>query len=261
MKIVTRLRARIAAWYEAADKSLLANFAFLSAIVLSAILLVGAVGANWWSSTFASAVEVNGASISVGEAKARGEIELFRLGQEGARIRARVSAGTLSSEQGNALLQQINDASTNISSQLTSDMIDVLLVDALAAARGVTATQEEIDAEWAKETTLPELRLLRRITIDIANDPKLGAPSESTIATAKDCRRRGLRNARQAGVERFVCRRGRPDWLEQQGGRPVDRPWLRGGLEPDGARSNGGDQARHRSVRHLLRGSDPRGCS
>lgn len=146
MKIFTRLRARIASWYEAADKSLLANLAFLSAIVLSAILLLGAVGANWWSSTFASAVEVNGASISVGEAKARGEIELFRLGQEGARIRARVSAGTLSSEQGNALLQQINDASTNISSQLTSDMIDVLLVDALAAARGVTATQEEIDA-------------------------------------------------------------------------------------------------------------------
>ncbi len=206
MKIVTRLRARIAAWYEAADKSLLANLAFLSAIVLSAILLLGAVGANWWSSTFAPAVEVNGASISVGEAKARGEIELFRLGQEGARIRARVSAGTLSSEQGNALLQQINDASTNISSQLTSDMIDVLLVDALAAARGVTATQEETDAEWAKETTLPELRLLRRITIDIATirrsvrraSRRSPPPSASGRHRAGDCRRRRLRNARQA---------------------------------------------------------------
>ncbi len=185
MRLFTRLRARIAAWYEAADKSLLANLAFLSAIVLSAILLVGAVGVNWWSSTFASAIEVNGSSISVGEARARGDIELFRLGQEGARIRARVSAGTLSSEQGNALLQEISDASTNISSQLTSDMIDVLLVNQLAAERGVTASQEAIDAEWAKETTLPELRLLRRITIDIANDPSGGAPSDATIAAAK----------------------------------------------------------------------------
>jgi len=185
MNPFTRLRARIAAWYEAADKSLLANIAFLSAIVLSAALLVGAVGANWWSSTFASAIEVNGASISVGEARARGDIELFRLGQEGARIRARVSAGTLSSEQGNALLQQINDASTNISSQLTSDMIDVLLVNQLATERGVTATEEAIDAEWAKESELPELRLLRRITIDIADDPTIGAPSEETIAAAK----------------------------------------------------------------------------
>jgi len=185
MDLISRVRVRIAAWYEAADKSLLANIAFLSAIVLSAALLVGAVGANWWSSTFASAIEVNGASISVGEARARGDIELFRLGQEGTRIRARVSAGTLSSEQGNALLQEISDASTNISSQLTSDVIDVLLVNQLAEERGVTATEEAIDAEWAKESTLPELRLLRRITIDIASDPKSGAPSDATIAAAK----------------------------------------------------------------------------
>jgi parvulin-like peptidyl-prolyl isomerase len=219
MKIVTRLRARIAAWFEAADKSLLANLAFLSAIVLSAILLLGAVGANWWSSTFAPAVEVNGTSISVGEAKARGEIELFRLGQEGARIRARVSAGTLSSEQGNALLQQINDASTNISSQLTSDMIDVLLVDALAAARGVTATQEEIDAEWAKETTLPELRLLRRITVDIANDPKIGAPSESTIAAAK-ARADGIAQEIAGGADfATLAKRESSDSYAAEGGR------------------------------------------
>ena len=185
MKFTSRLRARASAWYDAADKSLLTNLAFLAAIALSAVLLVGAVGASWWGSTFASAVEVNGASISVGEARARGEIELFRLGQEGAKIRARVSAGTLSSEQGNALLQQINDASTNIGSQLTSDMIDVLLVNQLASERDVTASQEAIDAEWAKEITLPELRLLRRITIDIANDPKTGVPSAATIAEAQ----------------------------------------------------------------------------
>ena len=77
MKFTARLRARASAWYDAADKSLLTNLAFLAAIALSAILLVGAVGASWWGSTFASAVEVNGASISVGEARARGEIELF----------------------------------------------------------------------------------------------------------------------------------------------------------------------------------------
>jgi parvulin-like peptidyl-prolyl isomerase len=219
MKLFTRLRARIAAWYEAADKSLLANLAFLSAIVLSAILLVGAVGANWWSSTFASAIEVNGASISVGEARARGDIELFRLGQEGARIRARVSAGTLSSEQGNALLQEINDASNNISSQLTSDMIDVLLVSQLAAERGVTATQEAIDAEWAKEATLPELRLLRRITIDIANDPKSGVPSDATIAAAKARADAIAKELAAGGDFSAIAKRESSDSYATEGGR------------------------------------------
>ena len=185
MNLITRLRSRIAAWYETADKSLLTNFAFLAAIALSALLLVGAVGASWWGNTFATAVEVNGRSMSVGEARARGDIELFRLGLESSRIRARVSAGTLSSEQGNAILEQINDAATNINSQITSEIIDVLLVSQLAEERDVTADQAAIDAEWAKETTIPELRLLRRITLDIANDPNTGAPSAATTATAE----------------------------------------------------------------------------
>ena len=185
MNVITRLRSRIAAWYETADKSLLTNFAFLAAIALSALLLVGAVGASWWGNTFATAVEVNGRSMSVGEARARGDIELFRLGLESSRIRARVSAGTLSSEQGNAILEQINDAATNINSQITSEIIDVLLVSQLAEERDVTADQAAIDAEWAKETTIPELRLLRRITLDIANDPNTGAPSAATTAAAE----------------------------------------------------------------------------
>ena len=185
MNLITRLRSRIAAWYETADKSLLTNFAFLAAIALSALLLVGAVGASWWGNTFATAVEVNGRSMSVGEARARGDIELFRLGLESSRIRARVSAGTLSSEQGNAILEQINDAATNINSQITSEIIDVLLVSQLAEERDVTADQAAVDAEWAKETTIPELRLLRRITLDIANDPNTGAPSAATTAAAE----------------------------------------------------------------------------
>jgi parvulin-like peptidyl-prolyl isomerase len=185
MNLITRLRSRIAAWYETADKSLLTNFAFLAAIALSALLLVGAVGASWWGNTFATAVEVNGRSMSVGEARARGDIELFRLGLESSRIRARVSAGTLSSEQGNVILEQINDAATNINSQITSEIIDVLLVSQLAEERDVTADQAAVDAEWAKEITIPELRLLRRITLDIANDPNTGAPSAATTATAE----------------------------------------------------------------------------
>lgn len=180
-----RLWHWISARYESADKSLLTNLAFLSAIALSGVLLLGAIGANIWSSTFATAVGVNGLTISVGEAKARADIELFRLGLQGARIRARISAGTLSSEQGNAILQQINEAATNINSQVTSDMIDALLVNQLAGERSLTIGQEAIDAEWAKESTLPELRLLRRITIDISNGDSSGEPSAATIAAAK----------------------------------------------------------------------------
>ena len=180
-----QLSQRVAAWFERSDKTLLTNLAFLSAIALSALLLAGAIGASIWSNNFAAAISVNGSSISVGEARARTDIELFRLGLEGSRVRARISAGTLSSEQGNAILQQINDAATNVSSQITSDLIDVLLVNQLAAERGVKVDQAALDLAWAKESTIPELRLLRRITIDIENDPKTGLPSAETTSNAQ----------------------------------------------------------------------------
>jgi parvulin-like peptidyl-prolyl isomerase len=219
MRLIARLRARLSAWYDQADKSLLTNMAFLAAIGLSAVLLVGAVGASWWTSTFAAAVEVNGRAISVGEARARGEIELFRLGQEGARVRARVSAGTLASEQGNAILQQINDQATNVSSQLTSDMIDALLVGQLAEERGIVADQAAIDAEWDKEITIPELRLLRRITIDIEDDPKTGSPSTSTTAAAQSIAESLLAEIKAGGDVAAIAKRESTDSFAADGGR------------------------------------------
>jgi len=221
MRLIARLRARLSAWYEQADKSLLTNVAFFVAIGLSAVLLVGAVGAAWWTNNFAAAVEVNGRAINVGEAKARGEIELFRLGQEGARIRARVSAGTLASEQGNSILEQINEQATNISGQLTSDMIDVLLVAHLAEERGVVADQVAIDAEWSKETSppLPELRLLRRITIDIANDPASGLPSAATTAAAEAKAEELLAEINAGGDFAEIAKRESTDSYAPEGGR------------------------------------------
>jgi parvulin-like peptidyl-prolyl isomerase len=214
-----RLWYWITARYESADKSLLTNLAFLSAIALSGVLLLGAIGASIWSNTFATAVGVNGASISVGEAKARADIELFRLGLQGARIRARISAGTLSSEQGNAILQQINDAATNINSQVTSDMIDALLVNQLASERSLTIDQEAIDAEWAKELTLPELRLLRRITIDISNGGSSGEPNAATIAAAKSRADAIAAEIAAGGDFATIAKRDSDDSYAAEGGR------------------------------------------
>lgn len=212
MMLVTRIRHRIATWYESADKSLLTNFAFLAAIGLSALLLVGAVGASWWSSNFAVAVEVNGRSISVGEARARGQIELFRLGQESARVRARVSAGTLSNEQGNVILEQINEQATNVSSQLTSDMIDALLIGQLAEERGVVAEQTAIDEEWASETAIPELRLLRRITVDV--EDSVDAAEATATALLEEINAGGdfAAIAKRASTDSYAAEGGRIGW-------------------------------------------------
>lgn len=167
MNLFARIRSMIAARYAAADKSVLTNLAFLSAIILTSVLLLGFVGVSWWGDNLAPAIEVNGGSITVGEARSRGAIESFRLSLQAGRIRARVASGTMTSAMGDAALQTINDSGTNLSTQLTSDMIDSLLIKDLAVQKDVVIDQAAADAAWAKETMTAELRLLRRITIPI----------------------------------------------------------------------------------------------
>ena len=214
-----KLRAKAAAWYQTTDKSALTNLVFLGAIGLSTLLLAGVLAVGWWSDNYASAVAVNGSSISVGEAKSRGEIANFRLNLEAARVRARVSAGTLTNDEGNALLQQLDDAGTNLSSQLTSDMIDALLVAQLATEKNVTIDQAAVDAAWADETATPELRLLRRISIKVASDPKSGVPTEATIAAAQQKADSILAEIKAGGDVGAIAKRESTDSYAAEGGR------------------------------------------
>ncbi len=218
MNPIAKLRASAVARYHAADKSVLTNLAFLGAIALSTLLLAGVLAVGWWSDNYASAVTVNGSSISVGEAKSRGEIANFRLSLEAARIKARVSAGTLTNEEADALLQQLDDAGTNLSSQLTSDMIDALLVAQLAGEKSVTIDQVAIDAAWADETATPELRLLRRISIEIAKGSK-GVPTEATIAAAQQKADAILAEIKAGGDVGAIAKRESSDAYAAEGGR------------------------------------------
>ena len=186
MNPISRIRAAIAARFARADKTALTNLAFVAAIALSALLLLGAGGYGWWSATLAPGVEVNGHGISKSEAKARGDIAGFKLGIEESRIRARIAAGTLTPDEGTAALQKVTDARTNLSKQLTTDMVEAIAIATLAQERGVSVDDATVAVEWAKETSTPELRLMRRITISIGiGGISVGTPSDADVATAQ----------------------------------------------------------------------------
>lgn len=166
MKFPTGIRASVKAWYDGADKSVLTNVAFLVAISLSALLLVSVMVFSWWSDNLAPSVTVGSRSMTVSEMKQRGALSLFRLGVEERRLRARVAAGTLSSASAEEQIQSLQEQVDNINGALTSDAIDALLVAQLADEQGVSASDDAISAAWLAETSLPELRLLRRLSID-----------------------------------------------------------------------------------------------
>jgi len=218
MNPIARLRARAAARYQAADKTFLTNVAFVLAIALTASLLVGWSGYTVYDNTWAPAVEVNSASINKAEAKARAEVTAFQIALQGSRIRARVAAGTMTNSAGDAALQALNEQAQAISNQVTTDMVDTLLIRDLAAANGVTADPAVVASEWTKETTLPELRLFRRISIDAANDPKTKKPTAATRAAAKAKAEAILAEIKAGGDFATIAKRDSDDSFAELGG-------------------------------------------
>jgi parvulin-like peptidyl-prolyl isomerase len=218
MNPIARLRARAAARYQAADKTALTNLSFVVAIALAAVLLVGVAGYSVYDSTWAPAVEVNSASINKAEAKARAEVTAFQIALQGSRIRARVAAGTMTNSAGDTALQALNDQAQAISNQVTTDMVDTLLIRDLAAANSVTADPAVVATEWAKESTLPELRLFRRISIDAADDPKTKKPTAATRAAAKAKAEAILAELNAGGDFSAIAKRDSTDSFAELGG-------------------------------------------
>jgi hypothetical protein len=218
MNPIARLRARAAARYQAADKTALTNLSFVVAIGLAGALLVGVAGYSVYDSTWAPAVQVNDAGFNKAEAKARAEVTAFQIALQGSRIRARVAAGTMTNSVGDTALQELNEQAEAISNQVTTDLVDVLLVRDLAAANGVTADPAVVATEWAKETTLPELRLFRRISIDAANDPKTKKPTAATRAAAKAKTEAILAEIKAGGDFATIAKRDSDDSFAELGG-------------------------------------------
>ena len=218
MNPIARLRARVAARYQAADKTVLTNLTFVVAIGLAGTLLVGVAGYSVYDGTWAPAVQVNDAGFNKGEAKARAEVTAFQIALQGSRIRARVAAGTMTNAAGDTALQELNQQAEGISSQVTTDLVDTLLVRDLAAANDVTADPAVTASEWAKETTLPELRLFRRISIDAANDPKTKKPTAATRAAAEAKAEAILAEIKAGGDFATIAKRDSDDSFAELGG-------------------------------------------
>jgi parvulin-like peptidyl-prolyl isomerase len=75
-----------------------------------------------------------------------------------------------------------------------------------------------VASEWAKETTLPELRLFRRISIDAANDPKTKKPTAATRAAAEAKAKAILAEIKAGGDFATIAKRDSDDSFADLGG-------------------------------------------
>src|SRR3990172_7431728 len=76
-------------------RNMLISAAFGGVVILAVVILLGAIGVNWYTDNFGEIAKVNGSSINRSEFRDRYLVETFRLDYALSRLRDELAAGRI----------------------------------------------------------------------------------------------------------------------------------------------------------------------
>ena len=158
-------RAHRSASDRSSRRSLYLNIAFVTIIVLAAALLLGAAFASYAGAHWAEVANVNGISINQDQATAAANVNLFRITEQVSQLHDDLSAGRISQADFDTQNASLSQAEQDVSSGTVDAMVDDELQRQLAAQKGITITDAQIDAQVTADATSPELRHLQFIVV------------------------------------------------------------------------------------------------
>ena len=173
------------AWETQDRRNFYLNLGFGLIVVLALVILGIAAGLSYYNDHLASVGSVDGQSISKDQLRERLQVDSWRLDEADRRISTAVLAGHLTEAQGQAQQQQVTEQRNQLTAISLERLIDSTLQAKLAAAEGVTATPEDIEARLTKEATTPEARHSWMIEVKPVVDLANVAPTEAQKAAAK----------------------------------------------------------------------------
>ncbi|MEO8208152.1 MAG: peptidylprolyl isomerase [Chloroflexota bacterium] len=172
-------------WNSDQRKTFLTNLAFVVAIVISIVILIGYAGLSWYGDHFGAAATVDGTKITKDDLRQRYAIEDFRIKYTESRIRTLQTAGRLSEAEATSQFQYLEQRRQTLSSVALERLIDVMIQAKLATKEGVSISEADIDAQLLRESTIVEERHTWAIEVAPANDAATGKPGPTDIAAAK----------------------------------------------------------------------------
>ena len=181
---VARRRGR-AGWDPGDRRNSLINLGFFLAIGFSIVLLVGYAAYSWYNDHFGAAATVNGQTITNDQLRNRLKVESFRLSYFESRIATLLAKGQLTESEYQSQLQFSQQQRSQLTAIALERLVDISLQGKFAADRSIQVSEQEVDAEVAEESTIPEQRHVWIIEIEPAGDPETGEVTDATRAAAR----------------------------------------------------------------------------
>ena len=180
---VARRKGR-AGWDSGDRRNNLINLGFFVAIGAAILILVGYGAWSWYDDHYGAAATVDGTVINKDQLRNRLKIESFGLDYQDRIISTLMAQGRIDPQTGaqqKALLGQYRDQLVNITLER---LVDVRLQGKLAADRGLSVTDAEVDAELTKRATTDEQRHVWMIEVEPATDAVTGEVTEEARQVA-----------------------------------------------------------------------------
>jgi parvulin-like peptidyl-prolyl isomerase len=165
------------------------NVAFGITVVVAILILVIVGATTWYNAHLAAAATVDGQTITKDQFIERAKVEQFRLNQLANRVKADVSAGRLTSAEGQSRITTLNneldDSQGAFSGTIIEKLIDTALQQKLATELGISATPEQIDQHILDDKTQKEQRHVWLIAVTPELDTGKTDPTDAQKAAAR----------------------------------------------------------------------------
>jgi parvulin-like peptidyl-prolyl isomerase len=178
--------SRSRTWDDRDRRNMLLNIGFGIIVLIAVLLLAVAAGAAWYSDNLAEAGAVNGEVITKDEHRKRVEIDTFRNDYEERRLRTLLTAGQITLADYEARQAIVTQRKQSVEALALERLIDAKIQGELAEQEGVTVTEADIDARFAQEATIPELRHIWLIEVAPETPEGETAPGDAEIDAARE---------------------------------------------------------------------------
>ncbi len=155
-------------------QQLMVTLGFIVVIAIGVLMLGGVVAATYYGDHLAAVATIDGTSISRDQWNDRQTVDQYRYALLEQQVTSAVNNGQLDQATADQEMQYVQQQVAAIPATAVDELVDAVLQQKLAAGKGITVTQADVDAQLAKEATTPEQRKVLAIFV---------APGESPAAS------------------------------------------------------------------------------
>ena len=167
-------RSRGSSTHDDQRQQLIVTLGFIVVIAVGVLMLGGVVLATYYGDHLAAVATIDGTAISKDQWNDRQVVDQYRYALLEQQITSAVNNGQLDQATADQEMQYVQQQVAAIPTTAVDELIDAVLQQKLAAQKGVTVTQADVDAQLTKEATTPEQRKVLAIFV---------APGESPAAS------------------------------------------------------------------------------